>query len=379
MATFQYKDYTESAAVKAAQAALAQQNANKPGAYQSQWQSKINDTLGKIENRDPFTYDVNGDALYQQYAQQFAQKGKMAMQDTMGQAAAMTGGYGNSYAATVGNQAYQSYLTEANNAIPTFYQMALDNYTRQGQELKDLYSLYSDRENVDYGKYRDEVGDWQSERDYLANIYYNERDFDYGKYTDDRDFSYGNFRDDISDQQWEKEYAQAVAQYNANLAYQQERDRIADEQWAKQYELMLGEYNAKYGTGSTGGNTTTGGNTANRGSDLGHDELSVADIKRIQQALGVTVDGKWGPETAAAAGTNVPADAMERFLNGEYDNRTPAPTYSSIASDLDDLIAAGASKSEINSALRDALNNGHISQSEYNKLKDKYAPRGYTY
>ena len=337
MATFQYKDYTESAAVKAAQAALAQQNANKPGAYQSQWQSKINDTLGKIENRDPFTYDVNGDALYQQYAQQFAQKGKMAMQDTMGQAAAMTGGYDNSYAATVGNQAYQSYLTEANNAIPTFYQMALDNYTRQGQELKDLYSLYSDRENVDYGKYRDEVGDWQSERDYLANIYYNERDFDYGKYTDDRDFSYGNFRDDISDQQWEKEYAQAVAQYNANLAYQQERDRIADEQWAKQYELMLGEYNAKYGTGSTGDNTTTG-NTATDNND------------RVE----------------------VPA-------TDEDDNRTPAPTYSSIASDLDDIIAAGASKSEINSALRDALNSGYITQSEYNKLKDKYAPRGYTY
>ena len=342
MATFQYKDYTESAAVKAAQAALAQQNANKPGAYQSQWQSKINDTLGKIENRDPFTYDVNGDALYQQYAQQFAQKGKMAMQDTMGQAAAMTGGYGNSYAATVGNQAYQSYLAEANNAIPTFYQMALDNYTRQGQELKDLYSLYSDRENADYSKYRDEVGDWQTERDYLANIYYNERDFDYGKYTDDRDFSYGNFRDDIADQQWEKEYAQAVAQYQAELAYQQERDRIADEQWQKQYELALGEYNAKYGTDdSTGGNTTTDdtatdNNTNDRGSDLGYDETP-------------------------------------------NDNKTPAPTYSSIASDLDDLIAAGASKSEINSALRDALNSGYITQSEYNKLKDKYAPRGYTY
>ena len=213
----------------------------------------------------------------------------------------------------------------------------------------------SDRENVDYSKHRDEVGDWQTERDYLANIYYNERDFDYGKCSNDRDFSYGNFRDDISDQQREKEY-----------------------------ELMLGEYNAKYGTDSTGGNatggnTTTGNNTKNRGSNLGHDEVSATDIKRIQQALGVTVDGKWGPETAAAAGTNDPATAMENFTNGEYDNRTPAPTYSSIASDLDDLIAAGASKSEINSALRDAYNSGYISQSEYNKLKDKYAPRGYTY
>ena len=136
MATFQYKDYTESDVVKAAQAALAQQNANKPGAYQSQWQTKINDTLGKIENRDPFSYDVNGDALYQQYAQQYVQKGKMAAQDVMGQAAAMTGGYGNSYASTAGNQAFQVYLNEANEAIPTFYQMALDKYTREGQELE---------------------------------------------------------------------------------------------------------------------------------------------------------------------------------------------------------------------------------------------------
>lgn len=319
MATFQYKDYRESDTVKAAQAALAQQNANKPGAYQSPWQSKINETLGKIENRDKFSYDVNGDALYQQYAQQYAQKGKMAAQDVMGQAAAMTGGYGNSYAATVGNQAYQSYLTEANNAIPTFYQMALDKYTREGQELKDLYSILSDRENVDYSKYRDEVGDWQTERDYLANIYYNERDFDYGKYSDDRDFSYGNFRDDISDQQWEKEYAQAVAQYNANLAYQQERDKVADEQWQKNYDLALKEYDAKYG-----GNTKT------------------------------YVE----PEP----------DRMDEE-NPVYDFDTILNTY----------IKNGAPKSVINNYLLKAFEAGHIDQKRYNELKAKYAPSGYTY
>jgi DNA-directed RNA polymerase alpha subunit len=50
-----------------------------------------------------------------------------------------------------------------------------------------------------------------------------------------------------------------------------------------------------------------------------------------------------------------------------------------IEKDLNDVIAGGATKSEINSALRDELKKGNITQAEYNRLKNQYAPRGYTY
>ena len=56
--------------------------------------------------------------LYRQYESAYRRGGKQAMEDTMANAAALTGGYGNSYASTAGNQAYQSYLAELNQILP---------------------------------------------------------------------------------------------------------------------------------------------------------------------------------------------------------------------------------------------------------------------
>ena len=100
---FSYADYVESETVKQADAALNAQLAQKPGAYQSKWQAQINDIINRILNREEFSYDLNGDALYQQYKDQYMRGGQRAMQDTMAEAAALTGGYGNSYASTAGN------------------------------------------------------------------------------------------------------------------------------------------------------------------------------------------------------------------------------------------------------------------------------------
>lgn len=91
----------------------------------------------------PFSYDVNADALYQQYKQQYMQQGKLAMKDTMGQAAALTGGYGNSYAATAGNQAYQQYLGRLNDVVPQLYQMAYDRYRDKGQDIQTGLNMYN--------------------------------------------------------------------------------------------------------------------------------------------------------------------------------------------------------------------------------------------
>ena len=66
--------------------------------YQSKYKDQIQGLYDKIANRKDFTYDVNADAMYQQLKDQYIQGGRMAMMDTMGQAQAMTGGYGNSYA-----------------------------------------------------------------------------------------------------------------------------------------------------------------------------------------------------------------------------------------------------------------------------------------
>lgn len=227
--------YIESGAVRDAKNALNAQLAQKPGAYQSQWQTQLNDTMNKIMNRDKFSYDVNGDALYQQYKDKYIQQGKMAMQDTMGQAAAMTGGYGNSYVASVGNQAYQASLQQLNDVIPELYQMAYDRYAQEGQDLLNQYGLLSDRENTDYGRYRDKVSDFNTERDYLAGRYDSERSFDYSKYTDKRDFDYSKYTND-------RNFAYGQYSDDKNLAYTEYQNQIANQQWKDEYQLALDKF-----------------------------------------------------------------------------------------------------------------------------------------
>ena len=187
---FTYEDYVMGENAQAAKDALDSHSANKPGEYQSQWQSQLKDLMDQIMNRDKFSYDLNGDALYQQYKDKYIQQGKMAMADTMGQAAAMTGGYGNSYAQSVGQQAYQAQLQNLNDIVPELYQMALDKYNMDGQELYNQYGMLVDRENTDYGRYRDTVSDYYNELDYLTGRYDSERNFDYGQYVDNRNLDY---------------------------------------------------------------------------------------------------------------------------------------------------------------------------------------------
>ena len=258
---FQYGDYKQSDAVQQAQALLQQQMANKPGAYNSQWQGQLDDVIGQILNRDKFSYDLNADALYQQYANQYINQGRMAMMDTMGQAAQLTGGYGNSYAQSVGQQAYQGYLQQLNDKIPDLYQLALQKYQMEGDALYDQYAMLGAQEEQDYGRYRDEMSDYAIELERLQNQYNAERDYDYGQWVDGRDFAYGQYSDDraydyqagrdqVADSQWQAEFDEAVRQFN--------------------FANKLGEFdpNANSGSGSSGsgGSGGSGGGSGSSGS-----------------------------------------------------------------------------------------------------------------
>lgn len=259
---FSYGSYTPSDAVNQANAMLQQTIANKPGAYQSQWQQQINDKANEILNREDFSYNFNDDALYQLYRDTYIQQGQMAMMDTMGQAAAMSGGYGNSYAQTAGQQAYNQQLNQLNDIIPQLYQSAYDRYVQEGQDLYNQYGLLNDRENTDYSRYMDTYNMWTDERDYATNRYNSERDFDYNQYTSDRNFAYNQYSDDrnLAYDQYSSDRNLAYDQYTSdrNLAYDQytsdknlsydqyvdtmnreyqaERDAVSDSQWQAEFD-----------------------------------------------------------------------------------------------------------------------------------------------
>ena len=434
---FTYDAYEKSDVVKQAEALLQQQLANKPGEYQSQWQTQLDDTLNKILNREKFSYDLNGDALYQQYKDQYTLQGQQAMMDTMGMAQAMTGGYGNSYAQTVGQQTYQGYLQQLNNKVPELYQLALDQYNREGDELYNQYGLYADRENLDYnryrdtvsdynyeldrltedaryqaetdydrylndrnfgyGQYRDSVADWQNEMSRADEDYWKQYGYDYDQYVNDRNFGYGQYRDQISDSQWDQAFD-----------YQKEQDRIAQEQWQAEFEEAQRQFNiandVDTGSSSVGSNNSNNNNNNNNSSSSSTD-WAESTVASVQARLGVTVDGVVGPETQAALDSlGITMDEAVSIMTGSgYDSsanplfgntamsrsstssnstgstsKTPT-NYAELTEFLDDTIDSGTKKSDVNEVLRLAYKSGTINQKQYQTLVGKYAPRGYTY
>ena len=152
----------------------------------------------KYTNRDPFSYDFNADALYQQYKDMYMQQGKMAMQDAMGQAAAMTGGYGNSYAATVGNQAYQEHLGKLNEVIPELYQLAYSKYNQEGQDMLNAMGLMESDRAFDYGQYTDKYGRLTDAYGIASDDYYKGADMFYTEQGNKNSIAGQEFTDAMS-------------------------------------------------------------------------------------------------------------------------------------------------------------------------------------
>lgn len=197
--TYDSFDPGSSETIQQAQTLLDQNNANRPGAWVDPYQSQYMDYLNKYANRDPFSYDFNSDALYQQYRDNYILQGQMAMMDTMGQAAAMTGGYGNSYAQSVGQQAYNQHLNQLNDIIPELYGMAYDRYQQEGQDLLNMYGIYKGLSDDSYGRYQDDVDNWYREDTRLTNNYNTAYGQEWDKYSLGYDTAWSKYLTDRSE------------------------------------------------------------------------------------------------------------------------------------------------------------------------------------
>lgn len=155
------RGYTPSDDVTAARAYRDSVAALEPGAYQSRFEDRLQELYDQIAGREAFDYDPEEDESYQRYARLYAARGAAAMEDTLGKAAALTGGYGSSYAQGAGQQAYNGYLQELAALVPELRQAALAEYRQEGQALTDRYSMLAQQEKNDYARWQDERSDWQ--------------------------------------------------------------------------------------------------------------------------------------------------------------------------------------------------------------------------
>ena len=212
----------------------------------SKWSAPAESKLNEYLNREKFSYDVNGDALYKQYADKFKLGGRMAMLDTMGQASAMTGGYGNSYAQSVGQQAYQGYMQQLNDVIPELYSLAYGMYNDEGERMLNEYALLSGREENDYNRA-----------------------------IDDRNYNYQLDRDKVADEQWRETFD-----------YNKEQDSNANKLTEAQIAASLGDY-SRY--------KELGYDTKNVGAaTIEYDDVSTSDINGLYElASNVTKPQKY--------------------------------------------------------------------------------------
>ena len=221
----QKKEYTASQKVLEAEAAVERQKAQKPEGYQSAYDDALKQVMDRVLNREDFHYNLAGDALYRQYRNKAERSGRLAMEDTMGMAAALTGGYGNSYAQSVGQQAYSRELDNLADRIPELYNLAMSQYQLQSQGLREKYDLLSGAKQQEYQQYQDSLAAWQKEADQL-----------WQRYTDERDTDYDAYRDEVADWKWQQEYDEDRRRY--------------DQQWEAEHPEPLAVRTVYAGTSS---------------------------------------------------------------------------------------------------------------------------------
>ncbi len=199
----QKKEYTASQKVQQALSAVEEHGSRKPETFSSAYDDRLQQVMDRITNREDFHYNLAGDALYRQYRNQAVQQGRLAMEDTLGRAAALTGGYGNSYANTVGQQAYHRELSSLADRIPELYNLAMGQYQLQSQTLQQKYDLLSGAKQQEYRQYQDGLSAWQKEAEQL-----------WQRYTDERDTDYHAYRDEVADWKWQQEYDEDRRRYD---------------------------------------------------------------------------------------------------------------------------------------------------------------------
>lgn len=196
------KEFEASKATEEAKKAVQEQARKRPE-YAGRYDQALSQALDALMQQPSFRYRLDGDALYKRYRDSAVKNGRLAMEDTLGQGAALTGGYGNSYAQSAGQQAYARQLDALGDRIPELYTLAMEQYRLQSQGLKDKYNLLLGADSRDYGRYTDSLAAWQQEADRLLEAYRTQRKLDYQTY-----------RDDIADWKWQTEYDEDKRRYD---------------------------------------------------------------------------------------------------------------------------------------------------------------------
>ena len=204
-------------------------NSNKKSAvpeYKSRYSDAVKSNLSSVLKGKKFNYDIGSDKLFSQYKDSYTKAGKTAMEDTVGNASMLTGGYANSYAVTAGQQAYDSYMSKLNDKIPELEQRAYERYRDEEDSAYKKLNTLIGLEDTEYGRYRDSVADYNSNREFEYNKNKDaqaqrnwQAQFDRDKYVNDRDYNRSVLE---SDRKYNRDVLENDRDYNRGV-YENDR------------------------------------------------------------------------------------------------------------------------------------------------------------
>ena len=216
--------------------------------YVNRYQSQIDDLTKQILNREAFSYDPEKDPTYQQYKESYTRSGERAMQDTLGQVSARTGGLASSYAGSAAQQTYDNYMGALADKIPELKQLAYSMYQDEGNTQRANLEMLVALEQGDYAKYADLLA----------------------QYNTDRSFDYGVHRDNISDERYNNEWNYSVG-----------RDQIADKRYEDEtaYNRETYKDETEYNRALAKAQTLAAGGDFSGYKALGYTDQEIAGLK----------------------------------------------------------------------------------------------------
>lgn len=138
-----------------------------PAGYKGAYNKQLSGALDNVVN---WKYDPTKDASYQSLAKLYTQRGEQAARNTMGDAAALNGGFGTSYAVSAAQQTRNDYNAE-------FASKAMELEDKAYNRASTSLSALRDADDTAYGRYRDKVSDSQWGYEQNNNNYWQGKNF----------------------------------------------------------------------------------------------------------------------------------------------------------------------------------------------------------
>lgn len=197
-----------------------------PGAYQSQYKDRINETLDAMGGAGADNaVDTLLDKAYQQYRQLTGQNAAAAAQNAVDVTNGLAGGYGSDWAGNVAQQGYNEAMAAVDDAMPGLRAKALNQYQNQQNDLADRLSALMNQESMAQNQYNGSVADAENMRDYRQsrtnmakqentsfwnNVWNSVKNVGSAALN-----AYDTYKG-YTQQQWENEFAREQWEYNKN-------------------------------------------------------------------------------------------------------------------------------------------------------------------